>query len=429
MCIRDRSTGVLIVGGGIGGLSLANALKRIGVSYHLFDKTPEFGDVGFGLTLGANCMRAFEKINPDLEQRVMNASNFSPEMTSAVFRHDGRLIMDIPKVHGPKARYGPAQFIPILRSKLQNILLEDLDPSDISLSSEIADFTQDSSDGVTLTLSNGQTHHGEILIGADGIHSQTRKLLHQKYPDIIAPEPAQRYTNYTLYGGLGDFGIQPSKTFDWTLAPGGKIFVQLPMDENVPYWSFGLPSPVPLSNLKPWEKHNLSQKEWMLKETEIFNEESTKARALISKTLDYTCWDIYELARDKSTTRWGVGRVNLLGDAAHAVSPWVGQGAGISIEDAYDLAARIMEVKNETGDVTDWEPIFRGYEAQRIPRSLRLMAQARLSGVAFTTQSKFLRIYFNTLWKLLRSWESLFHKQMEWLYDFDTPSVPLHKKE
>lgn len=370
---------VLVVGGGIGGLTLANGLERVGIDYRVLEQAPSFSDVGFGITLGLNAMRTLELINPELERRVAAAG--VPDTTYALVEPNGNVIFTPPASNKPgRNRYGLGQFLPIKRTKLQQELLKDIPKEKIVNSVVAKEFRQDDK-GVTLVTEDGKEFTGDLIVGADGIHSKIREQLHLQYGDELGPAPPLRYSNYSLWGGQVQDGVVPPmdgrKCFYWSLMPDKKLFIALPMCNNMQYWSYGEVRDQPIIGSPDGRLPSADLKAQLLKDTEGLPSWQSE---LVRRTDSFAAWDLFDLPRDGGTKRWGHGKVTLMGDAAHAVTPWVGQGGSMSMEDAADLAYRLANTE-------DWNEAVAKFEERRIPRSQMIRKAANMNFDSFTASS------------------------------------------
>lgn len=318
---------------------------------------------------------------------------------------------------------GPSQFLPMSRQNLQQELLRDIKSENIILGKRLVSF-EDNKDIVSVTLDDGSSLEGCMLIGADGIKSTTRKCLHQKYPDILGPEPSVKYSKYTLLGGEAriDHDKKPGELVDFTWIFGnGKLGVVLPTkpeegEKHIIFWSVGLHSDQPMGVCR--EDESDEHKKYLTELIQPFNEHFNFEK-YVKNSSKFVIWDIYELDRQKNTTAWGNGNVTLLGDAAHAVTPWVGQGAGISIEDAFDLTHRILK------NPDNLQLAIKEYEKIRIPRASNIRNMANFNFKFFNLlQIPALTPFFTLYYKII-SIPTVFDFFTSPLVGFDNPKESL----
>jgi len=357
-------------------------------------------------------------------------------------------------------RYGPCRYQACLRHDLHQALLKYLPPDSIRLNSRFVGCTQDSA-GVKLFLENGDVVEGDMLVGADGVRSVIRKSLHKMYPSFLGAEPPVVYSGTSMWGGMiKDLssvqhiirGTNLMDDFAWHTNRDGRIFITFPCNK-VLGWSYAVqfaseqdknsllatyPTP---QTLKRYLQEQVSCVSSTGSGQGKGNGFPAHAEALVgATTMDPFRWDIYSLQRNPhkkgdTSDRYGYGNITLLGDAAHAITPWVGQGAGMSIEDAYDLAYRlsqlaVIEPSSTGGAIRNIgiSEAIRSYERFRIPRNSKMMVTAKANqGMYFLNKSQHPILgWLRFRWfRLLTHSKRVIHHFMSWVYDFDAPNQPL----
>lgn len=329
---------VLIVGGGIGGLAAAIALRRAGMQPIVFERAPELREVGAGLTLWPNAIKALRKIGcADAIEKTAACLTRSESRT-----WNGKLLAEL-DLAALASRVG-APTLGIHRADLQHLLADATGPGVLRLGMTCTAFTQ-GPHGVTVRFANGEQEKGDLLIGADGLRSSVRPLV------VGSQKP--RYAGYTAWRGVAD--VEATDVPDGTavVAAGrGSQAGFLPLGHGRTYW---------------FATVNVGENEMLMGSTRAvlarrFADWYAPIPALISAT-DETAiirTDIYDR---KPATAWGVGRVTLLGDAAHPTTPNLGQGACQALEDAAVLARCLAERP------ADPATALRDYEAARMPRT------------------------------------------------------------
>ena len=307
------------------------------------------------------------------------------------------------------------------RKLLQAELLKDISDEDLLLNHKVVDFEVHNDNTVSVMIDSGKCIHGSMLVGADGIRSTIRKCLHEKYPLELGPEPKIIFSNTTALGGRSNILIKESHSkysdFMWIMGD-DKIATVLPVsdrNEGSSFWSVIISTDTPISS-KHLDENDI--KELLYKNTKPFMKNYNQFKQYFDNTEQFVVWDIFELDRNKETTKWGHNCVTLLGDAAHAITPWVGQGASISIEDAYDLAFRLTQNQSINS-------VIQEYEKQRIPRANyirnRALANKKLmSSLNHPILSKFLPFYF----KLLEM-DKIFEIVSNPIFGYNSPSESL----
>ena len=355
---------VIISGGGIAGLSLANALRRVGVGFTVIEKAPVFGDVGFGLTMGFNSLHALRKIDPLLEQEVVRVSVHGTDF--AMREKNLQWIAKPGNFHWQEnwcterdeLRYGPTRFLPISRYNLHASLLQGLqfnpsspncDGGKLLSGRENIQLGKKPQQESKWLFQTGLRLKGDVLVGAEGGQSPIRSELHKRFGSTtLGPAPPKPYTGMSLWGGttnqMGPLlrSNKEENLFMWNFLDDGSLFLVLPMKPggDLAYWSLGLNRDTPGD--PSFAKSTYVLRNWLLKEGSRFSDDlhvadyinSTDFSLSPSSEGGFYRWDLFDLG-DRTVPHWGSGRVTLIGDAAHQVTPWVGQGAGISIEDAH----------------------------------------------------------------------------------------------
>lgn len=393
----------------------------------LFEKAPAFKEVGYGITIAQNAFRALEKIDPDLSERVASAG---PRNITTLMQNSrtGKTILKInPSWKESNRRYGPSRYIPMMRSKLHAELLRSIDPARVHYNSSFASFSQNDS-SVVLKLEDGSEHEGTLLVGTDGIKSKVRKCLHELYPGDLGPEPPITFSNFTLWGGKCS-GVTPpdqlKNTFTWAMGENESICLSLPVSATETIWSYGTVTEKPFQVLMGNEKElrdpiqpNLAS--WLMMRTSEYHDKTfIRDYILSTNDEDFLCWDIYELNRmGWSGRKWGMNRVTLMGDSAHAITPWTGQGAGLSIEDAYDLAYRLATQP-------DVEKLVKAYEKARIERTVPFKYMARSNIKSFLYTNSLAGIISRNVFRISNFFPPLLDQVVAPMYDYDFPTPSL----
>jgi 2-polyprenyl-6-methoxyphenol hydroxylase-like FAD-dependent oxidoreductase len=328
---------ILIAGGGIGGLTAAIALRRAGFQVQVHERAPEIREVGAGITLQANAILALRRIG--LDRTVMAAGR--PIGTASIRRWDGTLLSgtDFREI---EALLG-APSVAIHRATLQKILLEALGPGVLHAGSEVAGY-EAGPDGVEVRLGDGRRIGGAALIGADGIHSAVRARL------LGDGDPL--YAGYVSWRGVTPENFHPApREVSESWGPGRRFGI-VPIEKGRVYWFATLNTP-PGGRDEPGRSRAILLR--------LFKGWHPPIQALLEATPEEAILRNDILHRMPVRT-WGEGRITLLGDAAHPMTPNLGQGAGQAIEDALVLAECLR------GEL-DLPAALRRYEARRIPRA------------------------------------------------------------
>jgi 2-polyprenyl-6-methoxyphenol hydroxylase-like FAD-dependent oxidoreductase len=336
---------LLIVGGGIGGLAAALALHRAGLDVTVFERAPAFQEVGAGISLWPNATRVLQSLGV-LEQV---AALGAPVTQFNLQRPNGKLISAI-AMNGFAT---PA--LCIHRADLHRAVRQLLPPARLRSNQCLEAFRQAPAGGVTARFASGLEVHADGLIGADGVNSVVRSQLHGLR--------AATYRGYCIWRGIAPEvpGAIPGHISEtWG---SGQRFGILPMGQGRVCWYATRNCPAAQADAPEGRKAELQA---------LFKDWHDPIPALIAATHPP---DILKNdARDRRPLRqWGEGCVTLLGDAAHPITPNVGQGACLAIEDAACLAKQLLRF-------SDTASAFRAYEARRRGRTASICRQARRIG-------------------------------------------------
>jgi salicylate hydroxylase len=350
---------LLVVGGGIGGLAAAIALRQAGFAVRVFERAPAFAEAGAGLTVTAPGLRALDALGVLAE--VLEASDSSAS-TAFIHYQTGELLKYSPPPPADLSRDPTRQTRIMHRSDMQSILLGAARSAGAELvaGAELADFTQNEA-GVELRFQDGRIERGAALIGADGLRSLTRGRLRgdgaPRYTGIVAWRclvPVARVAPL-LGGHASAVHIGPDATFVRYQVRHGAVLncvatVRTPVMAN-DSWSTPSDRAELAAQFRGWhlELHALIA---ALPDSGIFK------------------WPVFE--RDL-IDEWTDRRVTLLGDAAHPMLPFLGIGATLALEDAVLLGQAL-------GAEPDLAAAFRDYAVRRVPRVAAVSAASRLQG-------------------------------------------------
>jgi 2-polyprenyl-6-methoxyphenol hydroxylase-like FAD-dependent oxidoreductase len=348
------SAKVLVAGAGIGGLSAAIALRRAGFEVVVLERAPELGAVGAGLLLAANAQKALGRLG--LAQEV--ASLGTPASAFEIRSSRGGAFTNNPAGELEKKVGTPS--VAVHRADLQALLARAAGEEMLRLGAGVEGFAQDGG-GVTVYLAGGGEERADLLVGADGLRSRVRTSL-------LGPE-RPRYAGYTAWRavvepeeellpwGTGFESWGRGGRFGCAHIGGGRIywFATANATEGERDGSPGSPGGPTATLLRR------------------FGTWHEPIGGLIGATHEDAILrtDIYD--REPLGERWGRGRVTLLGDAAHPMTPDLGQGGAQALEDAVVLARRLRE----SGPTAEG---LRGYERLRSARAAMVVRRSRRLG-------------------------------------------------
>ncbi len=346
---------VMLIGAGIGGLSCALALQRAGIAVLVYEQAPELGEVGAGLTLSPNGSKGI--IGLGLENELTSAAD--PPSYQAVHHYQtGRVLVRRERGDLPRQQYG-APYYQIHRADLHEMLAAAVranDPECIHLSHEFERYTQSEAEA-RAHFRNGRSASGRALIGCDGVKSPVRSQLHES--------ESPTFTGYIAWRGLAPAASVPPEAVDPPsgiyIGP-GHLFVRYLIrgGETVNYVAF--------VEREDWQVESWSQHSKVSEVLDEFSDFHQLVRSIISSTPPELCYK-WGLFSRRPLETWSVGRVSLLGDAAHPTLPFMGQGAVMAIEDGIVLARCLAAA----GNVAE---AFRRYEDARVERTTLVMVQS-----------------------------------------------------
>lgn len=373
-----------IIGGGIGGLTLAVALHRKGIAAKVFESAPSFKPIGAGLGLAANAVKAYVDIG--IDQEVVGAGK---KLKRAYVKdHRGNTITQT-DIEELTLRFGVLNSFTIHRADLHEVLADQLAPGTLTFGKSVVDVHQDST-GVTLTFSDGLKQQAEYVIACDGIHSVIRRKL--------LPQSLPRYSGYTCWRAVSD-NIPTHLNLDETTESwgSGKRFGVVPLNNNRVYWFATLNAKQDDPRMRSATVNDLKA---------FFRDFHSPIPEILARTRDeQLIWgDIIDL---KPIHQFAFGRILLMGDAAHATTPNLGQGACMAIEDAASLANALRKYEPEEA--------FRKFEAHRIVRTTSIVNQSRTFGRIAQLENPLLIALRNAAFR--RVPVGTIHKQLKELYE------------
>jgi 2-polyprenyl-6-methoxyphenol hydroxylase-like FAD-dependent oxidoreductase len=380
-----KSKTFAIVGGGIGGLTLAIALQRKGFSVKVYENSPEIKPVGAGIVLAANALKAYRAIG--IEKEIVAAGKEMKRFRLKDRRGNTLSQTEVSKI---VAQYGTVNTLTLHRADLHQVLVKSLKPDTLILGKGCQSFKEEEN-GITLYFKDGTTAFTDFVIAADGIHSIFRKKL--------CPEVKLRYSGYTCWRGITS---ALPKGFNFEEASeswgAGKRFGIVPLSNGRAYWF----ATVNASENEE-AKNNLS-----IRDVEkMFGEFHFPVKEIITGTNrgDMIKNDIIDIPPIK---KFAFGRIVLLGDAAHATTPNLGQGACMAIEDAVVLA-------NCLENNSDVILAFNEFETRRISRTTKIVNSSFQMGKVGQVANPLLVRLRNLAIRFTP--ESITDKQLRFLFD------------
>ena len=374
---------VLIIGGGIGGLTTAFALRQRGLDVRVYENVPVLQPLGAGLVLAANAMQVLRTLG--VEDEILAQGKLLRHFSILSQRGDVLAQTDSMRV---SRQYGNDNFA-IHRADLHRVLLAGLGHDVVQTGKRCTGFTQ-TAWGVQVRFDDGTEATGDYLVAADGIHSTIRRQL--------LPESAPRYAGYTCWRTVIDgwpAGFNGERATE-TWGHCGRIGL-VPLTGNRIYLFACKKAPARSEQMRQYTAAQLLA---------LFHDYHAPVPQVLAAGANHPLlWnDILDLA---PLRQFAFGRVVLTGDAAHATTPNMGQGACQAIEDALVLA-------NCLEKYPDAEAAFKVFEQKRLARTGEIIRTSRQIGQVAQLENKFLA----TLRDAAMRWvpKSMNEKRLEFLY-------------
>lgn len=385
--VSDRKA--LIIGCGVAGPVLALYLQRVGITPVIYEGRPEpRDDAGFFLNLAENGTDVLETLG--IREEVLEDGHQSNRL---VFQnHDQKRLGE-----------NPSETVLIKRGLLTKGLREAAIDQGISIEfgKRLTDVQIPHEDMAIAYFDDGTEAHGDFLIGCDGIHSRTRR-------SILPTAPDPEYTGIIDSGAFTRNGsIPPSNgTMRMTFGVNGFFgYQKIPTGEI--YW------------FENHERKNapdraeldaISREEWQEKLLRLHEDDHSEVAEIIRSTDGgIGKWPVYDLP---SLSTWHRGTVCLIGDAAHATSPHVGQGASLAMEDAIVLAKCLRDVEGVPDAFETFESLRRGRVEKVVKMSRETGNQKAPSNLVTRTVRDLVLPFF--LKRGVESFEQIYSYRVDW---------------
>src|SRR5712672_4578311 len=342
----------LVVGGGIGGLSTAIALRYQGVDALVLEQAKVMTEIGAGIQIAANAAIVLRELGLEAAIRAVGVKPLSYDYRDL---RNGKMLYQAPLGDEAAGRYG-APMYNIHRANLVNILFEAVPPEAKRLGARCVGVSQDK-DGVEVRLQTGEVLRADALVGCDGIHSAVRQHLRgneeKHFANILMWRsliPAERLEGLNLEQ-RGNYWVGPGRTL-------------------ITYWVrpknlYSILASVPAQEVRRESWDDSGDISEMLRS---FDDAEPRARKMLEQCPSVSITGMFY--RDPVDS-WTNGRITLLGDAAHPMVPFLAAGAGQGIEDAWTLAHVLSRRQDDVpGALLE-------YERRRLPRTTRIQAGAR----------------------------------------------------
>lgn len=323
----------IIIGAGIGGLTVALALQKRGINCKVYEKAKIFGPVGAGIVLGNNAMTILDNLGvaEKIHRYGIPIDNISYK------NYRGSFIKNI-NLKQLSTTLGSAS-VAIHRSDLHNILHEKLYENTVSLGQEFIKYTH-YDNGIKAHFRGGLVVDGSLLIGSDGINSKTK--------DVILGKNQLRNCNMVCYRGVCEMQGELWDNNDLNEFLGDAMkFGFVSIGARKKYWYSTI-----RTDLNP-KTQSLPDKQFLIRAIQNWPEHLIK---LVQDTDDSNLITNF-LFDDTPKHKWHDQRAVLLGDAIHPTTPFMGQGAAMAIESAEVLAYCLERYENYNNAITNYEKL------------------------------------------------------------------------
>lgn len=367
---------IAVVGAGIGGLTVAALLQEHGHEVKVFEKNQELSEVGAGIGIGGNVIDKLH--NHDLAKGIKNAGQIID--TLAIADNSGTALSKI------KLKRNTVN-LTLERQSLLETIQSYVQPSSIYTGYQVLSI-ENEANKVTVHFEKHEAETFDLCIGADGLHSSVRAS--------VAPNTKVNYQGYTVFRGLvNDVQLKDANTATEYWSKQGRVGI-VPLLNNKVYWFIAINAKIHNTEYQTYGKPHLQAR---------FNHFPNEVREVLDKQSEtgILLHNIYDL---KPLKTFVYNRTVLLGDAAHATTPNLGQGAGQAMEDAIVLANCL--------ETYDFDQALERYDKLRVKHTKKIIKKSRKIGkVAQSTQRLFIKVR-NAIAK--RTPNSLLARQTKFIY-------------
>jgi salicylate hydroxylase len=355
--IGDNGISIAVIGGGIGGLTAALCLRKIGIDVHVYEQSRALREVGAGINVTPNATRIIHALGLGEGLAKLGV------MPTGVHQRrwdDGRTLLRTPLGTEIERHFGFRQY-QSHRADVLNMLIGAIPPERLHVGHRLVSFSE-RGDKVEAQFENGARVSTDALIGADGIHSTVQRLLFGTTPP--------HFTGCAAYRGL----VPAEKVAHLDL----ELVLQITMGPGshfVNYFVAGkrLVNFVGIIEQASWTKESWTERGDLAQARAAFAGWHEQVRGLLDAVDETFIWGLFDRG---PLPRWSVGRVTLLGDACHPMLPFIAQGAAQAMEDGATLADCLRKI----GDAPQ---ALARYQELRLPRTSLVQSLASNNKIRF----------------------------------------------
>jgi salicylate hydroxylase len=350
---------IAIVGGGLGGLTAALSLLHAGFDVQVYERATVLREVGAGIQVSPNASRILHRLGLADELAKMGVRPLAWHQRRW---QDGRTLLRTPLAGAIETAFGFPHY-QTHRADLLNALLRAIPAERVHPGHRLTSFV-DHGDRVEAEFRNGVRATADVLVGADGIHSVVR--------DILFGPQEPHFTGCACYRGL----VPADRLRHLNLEVSAQVWMG-PGKHFVHYFvqNRRLVNFVALIEQPIWTGESWTDSGNVADVLALYDGWHDSVREIMSAVDETFIWAVFERV---PLPRWSVGRVTLLGDACHAMVPFLAQGAAQAIEDGATLAGCLS-----ASDGRDIPAALRRYEAIRLPRTSRVQAASMANKARF----------------------------------------------
>ena len=336
-----RGTRIAVIGAGLGGATAAALLQREGFQVRLYEQARTFERVGAGIHVSANVMKVLRYLDAD---QWLNQIGIHPDTFTSRKWDSGETLFELPLGATGKQKYG-ASYITVHRHDLHAAILEKVQPGTIEFAKRLIDVRLNGA-VAHLSFGDGSVVEANVVIGADGVNSKLREA-------VVGPSKSRfsgAVAHRAIYPSALLGGMEVQNCTKWW-GPNSHILI---------YYIEQSRDEIYLVTSAKGEWHSQASWEFCPRE-EVLNAFAgfhPEVRTVIETAPQLTKWPILDV---EPVDTWSKGRLVLLGDACHAMMPYMASGAGMAMEDAVVLARCLVQAE-------DHAAAFRLYQTSRISR-------------------------------------------------------------